>query len=279
MFYFPLKLRRPTKQVVPKGPDFNSATSVEIEIGDSLVVVKLPPHRPSYHKGDVELFPPQNFDIYNSSNYEVDERIGTWQIAGVMYRGWPFIGPSFTGKVGSLSCGIRVLRHENPDRLSLFAPSVLEKTVTDLLTLEFGEEKFEYEACWQAPVNWRVHHSLPVPAISFDILPTGGGNAETRLVFPIVRDTILSIEFPQHQNTVGGLEEKDALISRAPMQTLIRQIIDSVQVTLSPESQEQLNNARAQHPTDKLSESMEPLKWTTDEEDQKAAEYRALIES
>ncbi len=56
------------------------------------------------------------------------------------------------------------------------------------------------------------------------------------------------------------------------MEQLCNDVIASTGLELSPQSQQQLEEARARYPHETLSEQMEPLKWTTLEEDARRAE-------
>ena len=111
-------------------------------------------------------------------------------------------------------------------------------------------------------------------AAQYDIKRVIGlGNYDTQLAFPVADDCMAIVYFGYDRSMSGSLEEHDRFIDRKPMVDLANNIIDSLQVSFSPQAMKQYKRAKAENPDAKLSESMERLKWTTPEDDAKYADY------
>ncbi len=272
MFYLPISLREITERTTPKGPNFKYAREVSVNLGGSVISLKLPRHQadgpydaPIHLRGYV--------DIERKGFYIGVNPVGGWESREVLHRSWRFNGPMFSGKLGNLHFVMMILHRPLEQGKTLFNPKVFEQVQQYLLTEEYAEKKSHWASCWRAPVAWQRHHHLPVFACSFDVIPLISANSVAKnFNFPITRDCFINLYFCQDQAMSGSLEKKDALIDRSTMEQLCNDVIASTRLELSPQSQQQLEEAQARYPHETLSEQMEPLKWTTAEEDAKHAE-------
>ncbi len=272
MFYLPISLREITERTTPKGPNFKYAREVSVNLGGNVISLKLPRHQaqspydsPTHFRGYV--------DIERKSLYMKVNPIGGWGTCVVLHRSWRFNGPMFSGKLGNLHFAMSIFHRPIDKPKTLFSPKVFEKVQQDLLTDEYGDNKSQWASCWSAPVAWQSHHHLPVFACSFDAMPIKSGSSLVKnFNFPITQNCFINLYFRQQQAMNGSLKKRDALIARSTMEQLCNDVIASTRLELSSKSQQQLEEAQARYPHETLSEQMEPLKWTTPEEDARHAE-------
>ena len=189
------------------------------------------------------------------------------------------VDPWFTGAIARIhfSLSINKCQFQNNSE-TLFQPSVLEREIDYLLSKRYSNEKFRGASDWQAPLNWQVHKNLPVESVSFDISKTntgGGGDVQKKLVFPILNDCMVILHFSHRRPWPGNMEEVNAIIDRSTMEELSWNIINSLQVELSEEAQQQMAVAQSKYPDETLSEQRQPLKWTTPEDDELNARFKA----
>ncbi len=272
MFYLPISLREITERTTPKGPSFKYAREVSVNLGGNVISLKLPRHQacspydhPTHLRGYVDI---ERKDLYTKVN-----PIGGWGTCVVLHRSWRFNGPMFSGKLGNLHFAMSIFHRSLGQNETLLNPKVFEKKLLEFLTEEYADEKIQWASCWRAPVAWQRHHHLPVFACSFDVMPVKSASSpEKHFYFPITEDCFINLYFCQDQVMDGSLEKKDALIDRSTMEQLCNDVIASTRLELSSKSQQQLEDAQARYPHETLSEQMEPLKWTTPEEDARHAE-------
>ena len=109
---------------------------------------------------------------------------------------------------------------------------------------------------WCTPEEWQPLERFPCPAVSYisriqdKPMISPDYEDEYEVVFPIRDDILIRIHLEfrrKHRWLPDGsdFEDIEKWTSSEPMRTLIRQIIDSVEVKLSPESQAQLERAQA----------------------------------
>ncbi len=272
MFYLPISLREITELTIPKGPNFKYARKASVNLGGNLISLKLPRHQahssydsPTHLRGYV--------DIERKSLYTEVNPVGGWESRIVLHRCWRFNGPMFSGRLGNIHFAMSILHRPLERDETLFNPKIFEQVQQDRLTEQYADDKSQWAACWSAPVAWQSHHHLPVFACSFDVMPVKSASSLVKnFNFPITRDCFINLYFRQQQVMEGSLEKKDALIDRSTMEQLCNDVIASTRLELSPQSQQQLEEAKARYPQETLSEQMEPLKWTTPEEDARHAE-------
>ncbi|WP_062262540.1 hypothetical protein [Endozoicomonas arenosclerae] len=278
MFYLPIELREPKELVTPKGPNFSKAKWASVNFGGTIVRLRLPKHKPPHSdleqthlKGEIKL------DSKNS--YMEANPTGHWQHCHALVRDWRFCGPWFTGAIARVHFALSANKCQLQDKSeTLFQPSVFEREIDYLLTERYADEKFRGASDWQAPLNWQAHQNLPVFSTSYDIAKTntgGGGDVQKRVAFPILNNCIVTLHFSHRRPWPGNMEDVNAIIDRSTMEELSWDIINSLQVELSEEAQQQLAEAQRKYPDEKLSEHRQPLKWTTPEDDELNARYKA----
>lgn len=79
--------------------------------------------------------------------------------------------------------------------------------------------------------------------------------------FPASRDKLIRMKFTYWQGCAGSQAEQDEKISPKPMLELIDNIISSIQLTLSPEFEAELEETRKHCPDLTVNPDCLPLKW------------------
>ncbi|MGI9280784.1 MAG: hypothetical protein ACR2PX_14340 [Endozoicomonas sp.] len=95
------------------------------------------------------------------------------------------------------------------------------------------------------------------------------------VAFPIENNCIVTLAFLHDRSWPGTKEDIDAIIDSSTMEELSWNIINSLQVELSEEAQQQMAVAQSKYPDETLSEQRQPLKWTTPEDDELNARFKA----
>ena len=275
MFYLPFKLREITQLSTPRGPNFQRAKLVSVNLGGNIVTLRLPRHKPVHPGYDDPIYLKGKIDIYDRGAYVKEMPEIAWGLQAVVQRTWRFNGPMFSGKLASLEFSMLLLKRDMPEGESLFNSEIFEREICGRLTVYYAEDKFRWASDWITPLNWQLHDQLPVFSASYDVMPRVVGLPKTEFVFPIADNCMVILYFRQMQLKDGGIEELDQLIDRSTMAQLCRDIIASTRLELSAESQQQLHWAQQEYPGVTLNPQMAPLKWTTPEEDEKHAYYLA----
>ena len=285
MFYVPLKLRERRGPTPTKGPDFSKARPLHINIAGTEISLRAPTTRagqnllyprqeaaPYYDLPDAPDNTPFKdkwyCDLTDEERKEQDRYNMTkpprlriqndgapgWNIQVLTGRAWDFYGPWFSGALATVHMTLLVTR-EVPHRTgSYFNPRVLEMAVMDHLAEGFtmrGQQEY-----WSTPEEWQPLDRFPCPAVSYisriqdKPMISPDYEDEYEVVFPIRDDILIRIHLEfrrKHRWLPDGsdFEDIEKWTSSEPMRTLIKQIIDSVEVKLSPESQAQLERAQA----------------------------------
>ena len=260
-YYFPFRLREVKTFTTPTGPEFSKALPVAVQFGDSLLSFRAPKHSPD-SKVKREMLAPACVDLDSKSTYNQNFSLGDWREGYFFSRFWRFVGPLFTGAIADLQMVIRVSQFASGTLDgSLFSGEFFQQAVMSRLTLEFGEKKFMGKPDWAGPVNWSPHASFPVPLVKYDLVPVHNDYPITEAVFPIRKDTLITIRFYQGQHMDGNLEAKDALIDRVPMMELSNLILNSVTLKLSEQLQLEVSHANSNCSEVKLDENVAILNW------------------
>ena len=279
MLKLPFKFRDVQEGTVPEGPDFRLAKEVTLDLGGTEINLRLPKHNPKNPGCNKSIYQEGKCDLYDVRLYQDYNEIGSWSGAGVLGRSFGFYGPILTGIIAELSVGLVIRKRKfTQSSETLFNANIFERELLDFLALTYSDEKTYYGASnWHAPCDWKPidkFDKFDIFAIQYDIKRViGVGNYYTQLAFPIADDCMVIVYFNYQRFLGGGLEELDRFIDRKPMVDLANNIIDSLQVSFSPQAMKQYKRAKAENPDAKLSESMERLKWTTPEDDAKYADY------
>jgi hypothetical protein len=164
---------------------------------------------------------------------------------------------------------------------SLFHPRAFEKVVADYLTNEFSTRINEDRGNAQeyiAPVGWQPLNKLPVVAVRLQVVPAeflAIGGVRHYMFFPLGDQLMACVHFMAAQRGLGTMQERDKRVSRATMEELVTQIINSFELQLSPEALEHRNIALAGLDDTSLVTDFPPLKWGASSE----AEDRKQLES
>ncbi|MFL0809072.1 MAG: hypothetical protein K6L76_01525 [Agarilytica sp.] len=274
------KLRTLNEYTVPKGIDINGCNRVALNIDGVKISFLAPPHRPVL-KEEKPIFSKKEISRNDARSYISRDTKGRWRSGVHFSRSFAFSGPVFTGAIAELGVDL-VFYNTKLKRSSetAFNPGFLEHSLFEILTLRYSDQKSYWASSWRAPFNWCVRGVNGAPSVSYDTARVhGGGDFFKEYAFPIFDDVFVLLRFREVQMTNGSLEQMDKLISREPLDQLANDIIKSVQVELPEEAKQQLARARQEFPNVQLSQDVQPLKWTTEEEDRKHAEYLANPEN
>ncbi|MDH5179621.1 MAG: hypothetical protein OEY07_08135, partial [Gammaproteobacteria bacterium] len=162
--------------------------------------------------------------------------------------------------------------------ISFFHPRAFEQSLGDYITCRYSNDISHGRSKWIAPFNWQPILSLPCVAARLDVMPdqeiNPAGNLHEYLFFPISDNHLVEVEFRPSQLMNDLLSERDKLVDRSSMAQLRDDIINSLQVTLSPAAATQQAKALEGLSDTSLTDNFPPMKWTTPEQD---AEWEAYV--
>jgi hypothetical protein len=198
-----------------------------------------------------------------------------WESFALIARWWDFNGPWFTGNLARLGMFVGIMRplHSNPEA-SFFHPRAFEAAIADLMTYYHGEELSRNSSAqdWFAPVNWQPLSHLPCIAAKFDATANRDvrrDKLERYIISPLSDQYLLVISFSINRNPAyiypdkGPEKDTDKWTSEEPLKVLADQIINSFQIKLSPEAEQQQAKALAglSEKERALVAELPPLKW------------------
>jgi len=224
-----------------------------------------------------------HFRSIYSERFKVSDN---WDEFKFFQHAWAFYGSWFTGSLAELNMYfslVKPVRYKN-NEFSLFHPRAFEKVVGDYLTNDFstykndvGEDKDRH--VFVGPVNWQPLQSFPTVAVRLEIVPDAMAlaqhNVRYLVFFPIADKVMGSINFDLSQFLKLSQEELDKRISRSTMLELMNNIINSIDVKLSPEAQAQQKAALAGLDDTSLVKTFAPLDWSEGSADLKLGELPA----
>ena len=299
MFYLSIKLRDRNKPTPTKGPDFRKATPLKINISGNIISLNAPKdsagatpahvrkEAQSYYdfpeSPDNEPFKEKHYaeltdaerkqqDLYNMHRPPQlrirDNGAPGWNIEVLTGRAWDFYGPWFTGVLATVHMGITISRESKSRQGSYFNPRVLEIALLD--NLAEGYSMHNQAQYWSVPEEWEPLNCGVGPAVSYisriqdKPMVSPDYEDEYEVAFPINDSTLVFIHFEfrrKHRRTADNstVEDIEKWTSSEPMRYLIKQIIDSVEVKLSPESQAQLERAQAGLEDTSLTKDFAPI--------------------
>lgn len=277
MFNWPLKLRHQTDFCTPKGPSFKFSGHVSFSIGGTNISFRAPRH--SFAS---KLEPIRPYSIHDVNDLRMrprshDNDHDKWLYQSFFRRQWEFYGPWFSGFKGDLILDIAVIsRNEDSDLASNYRPRVLESSIADYLKIVYSDDLYEGAQQWHAPVDWTVIKVWPCVAVTFYAKPNDevpGCHSPCRyVVFPISDKHLIRMSFDLGRGA-GRQYEQDKIVDIAPLEKLSSDIINSIQVKLSPEALAQQAKALEGIEDTSLSESFPPIKFTTPEQDAEHERY------
>lgn len=270
MFNLPYKLRPQTEYCSPKGPDIQWAPWLRFSINGTEIKLKVPRHTISLMD---PLTPRRRYTLHRHDfNRHVQGKPG-WEALALLARGWHFNGPWFLGSLGRLYMYAMVVTpSEVNENLSFFHPRALESGIADYLTYRYGDQLSpKGEQMWFAPVNWQPLIGHPCIAAYCDVDANRAINRDILdrfLFFPLSDRHLLAVdlEITRPLVYIGSNKDperdKDKWIDRAPMERLAMDIINSLEITLSPEAKQQQEQALAGLADRSLVKEFPPLKWS-----------------
>lgn len=276
MFNVSLKLREQTGLVSPLGPSFSSAPEVRLEIEGVQVYIKLPRRRTALPIKDKAVASPC---FLKDLPLHVYEKNGVaLHGEGILSRHWDFYGPWFTGDMGGINFIGSIISPKNKNTaLNYFHPRAFELGVTELLTHDYGGEfsVINFNQLWHGPINFRQQIDAPCVAARFEVVRQSAPHIGPHyfLVFPLDKSHLLVFVCEVNRPGVFPIDDPkltaDDWIDLKPFTTLANQVLDSVQIKLSPEAK-----AAQQEALQGLSEADRqlvkdflPLKWTKENAD------------
>ncbi|MCW8126055.1 hypothetical protein [Microbulbifer halophilus] len=263
--YSSLKFRKHEGLCIPRGPSFSSAKKVKVNLLGSTLEFHAPKHAPA----STESIPERKASRsdYDLDGITFDEDLmpsESWKATSIFRRKWAYYGPWFTGLKGTLSCYIGGIHTaERNQRANFLNPQAFESAVLGFITACWGHILYdEGEPYYRAPLDWEPLTKLPVPAVYFGMESTKIPTYRNKYVFlPISPEKIIYFSFAYLQSCSGHQAEKDEKISPKPMQELIDNIVGSIRLTLSPETQNIVDEIRKTCPDLSVSSDCAPLKW------------------
>ena len=192
-----------------------------------------------------------------------------WSVQVLTGRAWDFYGPWFSGVLATVHMTILLNRQIEQPRGSYFTPRVFELALMDMISEGYGMHNMA--RVWRVPVEWQPSTRSTLPVVSYKAerkKEVRGGSQdledEYETVFPVTDNILARVNLTfrrlQRWRPDGSdFEDIEKWTSSEPMRTLIKQIIDSVEVKLSPESQAQLERAQAGLEDTSLSKDFAPI--------------------
>ncbi|MBU6954725.1 hypothetical protein [Hahella sp. HN01] len=284
MSIWAIKLRK-KRPCAPIGPDFAGAKLVSTSLSGSKLGVRLNRHMPT-DGAEHAIFLAESYNVFHDELY-TDVGRKDAKLLNILTRSWKFRGPAFVGYVAHVSLVVTVeKRNRSAGEISLFEPAEFERFLLSRLTKLYGSKIYDGRSEYEAPYQWKVHRSLSVPAVSYEIRPVMGGHDRSMcFAFPLDHQICVLFYFQLVQYEPGNLNDKDEMVSPDPLYALVREVINSVTLELSPSALDEYKKIKASYPESTLSERLQPLKWTTPEQDaqwkdklRKEAEYRRQME-
>lgn len=266
------KLRESKSLVAPQGPQ--KVRAIFSNIAGTKLSFKVPKHRPR-NPNDDPIFPDRHYSserlpLYSNYN-EQDEEIGRKNIfrsREIFSHAWAYYGPWFTGVLSELRLDLSLYRPVNyQQQFSLFHPRALEMVIGDYLDYHYSYCRDKTRNNIQeliAPVGWTPLHHLPVNTVRLEVQEQAfipGRMDRTTVFFPLMDDLIVVMHFEASCLRNLPREEIEKLVNPQPMLDTIDNIINSIQLKLSPEAQAQQAKALEGLADTSLIKNFPPIKW------------------
>lgn len=266
------KLREPKSLVTPQGP--RRMRTIVSNIAGTQLSFNVPRHRPRNPNSD-PVFPDTYYSadrLHLYSNYvEQDAARGRKEICRkqtIFLHSWAYYGPWFTGVMSNLRLHISLYRPINySQQFSLFHPRALEMVIGDYLDYLYSSHLIETRGNIQefiAPVGWAPQQHLPVNAVKLEVHQQALIPGRTDIIivfFPLMDDLMVVMHFDASCLRNLPREEVEKLVNPQPMLDTIDNIINSIQLKLSPEAQAQQVKALEGLADTSLVKNFPPIKW------------------
>jgi hypothetical protein len=256
--YYPLKLRSPDRERENyAGPEFIGARPVSVEFEANRIELRAPRNR-TVNKNAVSIYIAKSSDQDAGFTYLQNVATDNWRYADLLARRWSYVYPWFGGRASELYFNIGVYKRKPGKEFKntdFIHPKGFENALCNLLDNEYGDKQNNHGPRYRGPLDWHRRDDLAIQAVEFWIK---GSSDDCYLVFPITDRHLLSIRFGFMSHDQQMQEQADPLV---------RQILDSVKVTLSPDTQAKWDRIKAENPGVSISETFAPLKWPVKPED------------
>jgi hypothetical protein len=261
MFYSSFKFNRQTQFLTPKGPSFKWAPTYTFNIDGTTISLKVPRHRhngptnPKTARRNIHIGP------YSFDTFMLDTP--GWQSSSILYRWWDFYGPNFTGEIGGSQMQAYLLRPSKlKEDVSFFHPRAFEGLIADLIPFYFQNNGH----VWLAPMNWKPLRDKNNLCVQFDCTNANelGDRFKRFFMMPMAKDYVFCMNISMDRNpNFEKTIPRDQWVDRTPFIELMDQVINSVQVKLSPQALAQQQEALKDLPLEQreLVKDFAPLKW------------------
>lgn len=263
-----VKLHTNSALCKPVGPSFKKPKTWELNIDGIQIKFSTPKHKPTI-KSRKAILPESTYQLkdmpfrstYNSEFDITDD----WKSMCLFSHDWAFKGSWFSGCVANVHMSLMILKQKTPNEsLSFFHPRAFEQTIGNFITNTYSKLKFEGQFEYIAPVNWQSIKNLTVIASRFKVIKNEAiapySNIEY-LFLPIDDKHIMYFVFHPHRSASGSKADIDKQISDENMNTLINNIMNSLEITLSSNAQLQQEKALQGLTDTSLIEEFLPMDW------------------
>lgn len=269
MFNWSWKLRSQRDYLSPVGPNFDWAPTQHLYLNDTHISIKLPRQRTQLPVENITLKGSWDLDALDYKFYE-SNGVRRRSVA-VLKREWDFYGDWFTGNRGGISMTANIITPMDvPEGLNYFHPRALEAGIADQLTSWYGDDFYgdNPQQTWHAPMHWRQCDNFPCLAARFEAVNTvvKSDGPDYYLFMPLTKTHFLMLRCRISRNTVFSDKKPEPTVNEwidlAPFVKLVNQVLDSVQVTLSPQAQSDQEEALRDLAEKSLVKEYPPIKWT-----------------
>ncbi|GLS26574.1 hypothetical protein [Marinibactrum halimedae] len=257
----------------PYIPGKNKRDKITINFSGSILTLELPPSHYSEGLGKDKPIP-EVVNLYEKSDFISDEDLPSWRRQGVsvrsiMGRHLELLGPPWhpqpTLGLMDFSMGVRHM-DTMPEGMSLFNPEHLEQAT--LRNIYFNGPGNPLNRHVQGPVNWQVRETDSGTWLYTETHPRLE-NREPDDDSPLpeessfIRSVLLMALTDRHMLSMGYryIGYKPVVDCLRSMNSIRDSVFNSVQLTLSNESQDKLKHAQKRWPNAQACENRTPEPW------------------
>lgn len=257
-----IKLRKAVGCQKLVGPKISQAKKFTFCIDGTMITIRIPRHKtrlPSENRTvnrEIQL----RSNIFNNL---VSNKPG-WLAYAPLIRYWDFYGPMFTGVLGDVAFNASIIRpQEIKEGVSFFHPRAFEFIIGELLNYRFADKKYLGKPDWKAPHQWHPIHDRSIVAAKYGVVRSNGFRGDRYLCFvtPLADQLLFYIEASINVNSCTAEGGRLSTHDMSNMDQLIDDIFSSVDITLSPEAEQQRRKALDGLEDTSLVSDYPPLKW------------------
>ena len=243
MFNTIFSLREDNGFCSPKGPSFKWAPTYTTEFSGNKLRYKIPRH---YTNMEIEPFGPLRYynmlEGYNMESWH--ESLYPIRMKAFIDRNWSFCGDFFAGKRGVImfDC-LLTLPLDVPENVNFFHPRAFENYIAARLTSKYYDvfSVDRKRQIWNGPLNWQPL-GWPIPAARYE-MQGDPHELVSFLSFPVgkrhlieFRSRVVRYFVPEDIKPTPHIDEWTDI---KPFRELIDQVYKSVELTLSPQSEQE----------------------------------------